>query len=349
MKINGFFTSEKRISSGIADIFQNYTISERMCNFMKRKITEILRYRKIAAGCTAAVLSLIIGGGSVVQDSKVSQVSAYTDPVMEVTLEEEETPLASAPIVKTTARKDTSVRKVIMKSASKKTYTRKLPVTKKTTTVTSDTTKAVIKTETTVSKAITEKYVKKSRVKTVTTVTTTTVTTTTEKTSAASSTGTVDTTGKYSAEITQIASMMDSRVLKAYKKLGFTVEVDSSVSYAGHFDAAARKIVMQRADNTIYHELGHFAAFISGNTDKSAAFRSIYSLEKSKFTGINKAYITQNSSEYFAESVKDYILQPAELKNSRPQTYQAIADAFNKITDAQVTRIQTVYGYIWNK
>ena len=325
---------------------------------MKRKIAEILRHKKIAAGCTAAALALIIGSVAVVQDSKVPELPTYTDPVMEVTLEEEETPLASAPTVKTTTKKDTSTKKVTMKSASKKTYTKKLPTTKKTTTATSNTAKAVIETETTVSKAVTEKYTKKSKIKTVTTVTTTTVTTTTtEKTAAASSSGsnlTVSSSGtankgKYSAEITQVAPMMDSRILNAYTKLGFTVEVDSSVSYAGHFDAATRKIVLQHADNTIYHELGHFVAFISGNTDKSSAFQSIYSQEKSKFTGINKVYVTQNSSEYFAESVKDYILQPSVLKSGRPQTYQAVSDAFNKITDAQVTKIQTVYGPIWNK
>lgn len=326
---------------------------------MKRKIAEILKNKKIAAGCTAAALALIIGSVAVVQDSKVPEFPVYTDPIMEVTLEEEETPLASAPTVKTTTKKNTSTKKVTMKSASKKTYTKQLPTTKKTTTATSNTAKAVVETETTVAKAVTEKYTKKSKVKTVTTVTTTTVTTTTtEKAPVASSSNNNTSSsastakpqnGKYSAQITQIAPMMDSRVLSAYNKLEFTVDVDSSVSYAGYFDAATRKIILKQADDTIYHELGHFVSFITGNTDKSAAFQSVYSQEKSKFTGINKAYATQNSSEYFAESMKDYILQPAALKSSRPLTYQAIADALNKITDAQVTKVLTIYGPVWNR
>ena len=60
---------------------------------------------------------------------------------------------------------------------------------------------------------------------------------------------------------------MDSRVLNAFTKLGFTVKVDSSVSYSGHFDARTRTITMKQMDDTIYHELGHFLAFMAGNMD----------------------------------------------------------------------------------
>lgn len=67
---------------------------------------------------------------------------------------------------------------------------------------------------------------------------------------------------------------MDSKVLNAYKKMGFTVTVDPGVSYAGYFDARTRSITLQNADDTIYHELGHYLAFIAGNVDKSSSFRS---------------------------------------------------------------------------
>ena len=59
------------------------------------------------------------------------------------------------------------------------------------------------------------------------------------------------------------------------------------------------------------------------------------------------AYVTQNSSEYFAESVKDYVQNPVRLKSSRSETYTAIQNAIGKMTDAQISKLQSVYGPIW--
>lgn len=143
------------------------------------------------------------------------------------------------------------------------------------------------------------------------------------------------------------APRMDSRVLSAFDKLGFKMNVDSTVSYAGYFDAKTRRIILRKEDQTVYHELGHFLAFVTGNIDKSASFNSVYAQEMSKYTGANKAYATQNSSEYFAESVKDYMLNAAELRSSRPQTYAAVEDALNKLTDAQIAKVQKIYGPVW--
>ena len=128
---------------------------------------------------------------------------------------------------------------------------------------------------------------------------------------------------------------MDSRVLNAYARMGFTVTVDPNAAYAGHFDARSRSITIQEADETIYHELGHFLAFIAGNVDQSSAFASVYNSEKAKFTGYNKAYATQNAAEYFAESVKDYMLNGAALSSQRPNTYKAIQSALNTVTTAR--------------
>lgn len=98
---------------------------------------------------------------------------------------------------------------------------------------------------------------------------------------------------------------------------------------------------------SVYHELGHFLAFIAGNVDKTSGFQSIYTAEKEKVTSFNKAYVTQNSSEYFAESVKDFILNNNALKNARPQTYAAVESALNQITDAQIAKIEKIYGPFW--
>ena len=98
----------------------------------------------------------------------------------------------------------------------------------------------------------------------------------------------------------------------------------------------------------IIHELGHFLAFIAGNVDQSSAFASVYNSEKAKFTGYNKAYATQNAAEYFAESVKDYMLNGAALSSQRPNTYKAIQSALNTVTTARADAILKAYSSIWS-
>ena len=73
----------------------------------------------------------------------------------------------------------------------------------------------------------------------------------------------------------------------------------------------------------------------------------MYNEEKGKYTAINKAYATQNSAEYFAQSFRDYTENPAALKASRPQTYAAIQQALSRVTDAQVANLLRVYRAVW--
>lgn len=148
--------------------------------------------------------------------------------------------------------------------------------------------------------------------------------------------------------ITQIAPKVDGRVLSAYQKLGFKVTINSGVSYSGLCDAKTRTITLRKADETIYHELGHFVAFIAGNMDTSSGFRDIYNREKANYNEYNKAYVLSSSSEYFAESFRNYTLNPGALQASRPETYAAIETALSKITDSQISRILSVYGPYWN-
>ena len=314
---------------------------------MKKKITELLKKRRVAAGLTAIVLAVAVGSVSVVQQkSQIPELPVYTDPEMETNIEEEETPLADKPVVKTTTSKKTTTKKVKMKKAAAKTYTKELPATSTTSKKTAQTSSASVVTQTTVVKKIEEKYTKKSKVKVVTTVATTTVTTTTTAKAGASTvnnnsgvTGTV--------EVGQLAPKEDSRVLTAYRTLGFKVNVDPSVSYSGYFNARNRQITLKKANETIYHELGHFIAFIAGNVDTTSEFKTIYNQEKSLYTAYNKAYVTQNSSEYFAESAKEYVLNPGALKAARPKTYEAVRSAVESITDERIAKIQKYYGAIW--
>ena len=321
---------------------------------MKKRITELLKKRRVAAGLTAIVLAVAVGSVAVVQQkSQIPELPVYTDPEMETNIEEEETPLADKPVVKTTTSKKTTTKKVKMKKAAAKTYTKELPATSTTSKKTAQTSSASVVTQTTVVKKIEEKYTKKSKVKVVTTVATTTVTTTTTAKAGASTAVNSATTVNNNSSVTgtvevgQLAPKEDSRVLTAYRTLGFKVNVDSSVSYSGYFNARNRQITLKKANETIYHELGHFIAFIAGNVDTTSEFKTIYNQEKSLYTAYNKAYVTQNSSEYFAESAKEYVLNPGALKAARPKTYEAVRSAVESITDERIAKIQKYYGAIW--
>ena len=329
------------------------TIRKDVYKLMKKKLADLFRNRKIAAGVTAIVLAVAVGSTAVVQQkSQIPELPSYTDPVLETTIEEEETPLASAPKVNTTTSKKISSKKVTMKSAAKKTYTKTLPAKSTTSRKTSETSSATVTTQTTVVKKSKEAYTKKSKVKVVTTETTTTVTTTTTAKAAAATTAQTatasgNTVANGTVDVSKIAPKADSRVITAYRTLGFTVEVNSSVSYSGYFDARNQKITVKKADDTIYHELGHFVAFVAGNADQTAEFKAIFSQEKALYTAYNKSYVTQNSAEYFAESVKEFTLNPAALKSARPKTYEAVKEAMDKLTDDRVAKVKKVYSMIW--
>lgn len=336
----------------------------------KMKIKEFLTRKKVAAGCVAAAAVIAAGSFSMVmQSSDIPELSSYTDPVIETTITGDDTPLASKPKVTTKTKRKTKTtrKKVKLKKASKKSYTKNFQK-EKTTTKTRKSGKKTVKTQTTVQTATTEKYTKKSKQKVVTQKIVTTVKTTTTvaasqqnaqtqevsfQSSGTQNSGSAKTSSQKASKhtisnVASIAPKMDSRVLNAYARMGFTVTVDPNAAYAGHFDARSRSITIQEADETIYHELGHFLAFIAGNVDQSSAFASVYNSEKAKFTGYNKAYATQNAAEYFAESVKDYMLNGAALSSQRPNTYKAIQSALNTVTTARADAILKAYSSIWN-
>ena len=338
-----------------------------------KKITEWLANKKVVSSCAAIALAAVIGGVSLFSGAgETPEFPSYTDPIMETSIIEDETPLASQPktTVKTTSSTKTTRKTVKLKKASKKSYTKKLKTKTKVTNKTNKSGNTTVDTKTTVVTKATAKYTKKSKKKVVTskiitTVQTTTtqqvsidnetaVSTTSSGTSAAQATAAASSSqnqSKYEANVANVASVagkMDNRVIAAYQQLGFKIVVDPSVNYSGYFDARSRSITMKQIDDSVYHELGHFLAFIAGNADKTASFQSIFAAEKANVTAFNKAYVTQNASEYFAESVKDYILNNASLKSSRPQTYAAVQNALNQITDAQIAKIQKIYGAFWN-
>lgn len=349
----------------------------------REKLREVLRRKSVKAGGVILAAALVFGGGVWVQQgsqTKAPELVTYVDQLGDIVIEGEETPLA-APKVKTTTKTKTKKKKIKLKAPSTRTYVEKGKTTtkvktkkktrgkgeKKTTTVT----------ETTTNTSIVYEFKKGSNIKTQVTTTKTTIVTTTAAGDLNVKTGTKTITAAAAAPITAvpaaaaptaaaaapaaqpqqpavqqvavgaIAPKLDARVMNAFNKLGFTINVNAGVNYSGLFDARTRSITLKVADSTAYHELGHFLGFIAGNYDKTAQFQGIFNEEKALYTDYNAAYVLSNSSEYFAESFRNYTLDPAALQASRPKTYAAITEALSKVTDAQVNGIQAAYSAIW--
>ena len=157
----------------------------------------------------------------------------------------------------------------------------------------------------------------------------------------------------HTLSLRHLASAADESVLRAFEYMGFKLEQKSSASYRGYFTVKERKIYLKDLSGTVvYHELGHFLAWISGDRDKTVAFRAIYENEKAKMTSSNRVYSTQNSSEYFAESYREFCINPDVLKKQRPQTYNAIKAAvsyLNSKSDSYLATIKQAYEKAyWN-
>lgn len=313
-------------------------MERKVCTEMKGKFLELVKKSSKLKISVVAAIAVVIGCIGIYEYSQVPELPIYTaDPVIAVTIEEEEVPLASKSTTTTKTSKSVSTKTETLSKKSTKTYTKSLGTTTKTTTKTTKNTAKTVKTQTTVKTTQIENYYKNKKYKKVTTTKLTTVKTTTT---------TANTI--YEVSIDKIAPKMNVKIRNAFTTLGFKVYIDNSVNYAGYFDAKNRAITLKAEDDTIYHELGHFLAFVSGNTDTTSSFKSIYNAEKSKYKGTNKSYVIQNSSEYFAESVKEYVLSGASLKNSRPKTYAAITSAINKVTTTQVNKVKMVYAVCWS-
>ena len=310
-----------------------------------QKMKETLRQISKKAGALVLATAIVLGGGTYVynQQNPVPELVTYIDEDSVVQIQEDETPLASPKVTKST-KTTKSTKKISLKSAASKTYAQKGKTTTKKKTTKTKSAKKTVTTETVTVTSITNNYKKGSKINTqVTTVKTTVTKTTVTNTAAPVTTPVTDGT----VAVTQIAPAADKRVLNAFQKLGFQVVIQSNVPYSGLCDAETRTITLKQADETVYHELGHFLAFVAGNIDTSAAFQQIFQNEKSKYTAYDKGYVLQNSAEYFAQSFWDYTKNPAALKASRPQTYAAIQQALSRVTDAQVANLLRVYRAVW--
>ena len=306
--------------------------------------------KKVVAGLTSIILAVVLIFGGVTfynnhQQEKFEKQMASFESVdtmkhpkeSTIKIDGVEVPLSKAPKVttKTTTKRSKKVQKLKKKaSKSKVTTTKKTRTTKKTTQSSSQ--RKVVDTKVVTT---TKDYDKKgSKKRTVKTTIVTTVKTTTVKLESGPTGTTVRTLG----------SQADKKILDAFESLQFKLVINKNAEHTGLFSVKSHKIEIQTAKSyVLLHELGHFANFIAGDKVSTDEWKSIYNSEKSKYTGYNKDYVTKTASEYFAESVKDYILNNASLKSSRPQTYEAVQNALNMITDAQIAKIQKIYGPFW--
>lgn len=338
-----------------------------------KKIREFLQQTAVKTGAvivaTALVLTSSTWSGSLRPDTITeASLPIFIDTEGDERIEGEEVPLAGtfgSPKVTKTTKTKVSTKKVRMRVKSAKTYVKKSATKTTTKTAKKTTSTAKTTTKTVTATNVTNTFIRGSNIYTQKTTVKTTVTTTVESKAkagtASSSVVTLDAgsaggvqpaeqvqkLAKTGLGIRSMAPRADARALSAFEQLGFTVNVNPTVSYAGVFDARAQAITLKDENDTIYHELGHFVAFVAGNVDTSMAFQQIYQQEMNAYTEFNRSYVTQNSSEYFAESFKNYTLEPAKLRSTRPQTYMAIEQALSNITDAQVSRMASVYGPLW--
>lgn len=147
----------------------------------------------------------------------------------------------------------------------------------------------------------------------------------------------------HTPSVRYLAPVADESILHAFEYLDFKLEQKKSASYSGYFSVKEHKIYLKTISGTVvYHELGHFLAWISGDKDKTAEFKAIYGKEKAKMISSNRAYSTQNSSEYFAESYREFCITPDELKKQRPQTYNAIKSAVNYLNSKNDSYLATI-------
>lgn len=265
-------------------------------------------------------------------------------PGFVIEIPEEEVPLG-APKITTKVTTKTSTTKTNMAKAATKTSKTTTKNTKKTTKTTKSAVKKTV-VETTVLTTKVTSTTKKSKVKTVkTTVKTTTKTTETQLAVAAPT----NTTQAFT--INSFADMngkIDAKVYNAFNKLGFKYIYDTSISSTGVFSIKNHWIKL-KVNNGFYmmHELGHFLSALKGGADSTTEWKNIHAAEKANYTGSNKAYVTSTAAEYFAESYRDYTVEPAKLQQERPQTYAYMKRMVTSLTDKEVTDFGDTYSIFW--
>ncbi len=281
------------------------------------------------------------GTGLTVADITDTMPETGTD---EIVAGEEEVPLASAPKVSVKKSTKTTTKKKTLKKAAKKTKT----TTKKKTSKKKSTKKTSTKKK---SKVQTIRTTVVTTVKTTTQTFGTTTTTTTNNAASVGASTAVSSSGFAISKFSDIKGHVDSKVYDAFVNLGFELKINSKLATTGVFSTKNHNIQLKRGQSSyLLHELGHFVSALKGRNgkkiDQSSEFTRIYNEEKSAYVGNNKAYVTQDAAEYFAESFRDYTENPSALKSQRPKTYSYISQMV--ISSSDVKAFRNAYGWYWS-
>lgn len=284
-------------------------------------------------------------GATVVADITETMPETGTD---EIVAGEEEVPLAKAPKVTVKKSTKTTTKKKTLKKAATTTKTvTKKKTSKKKSTKKSATVQTV--TETTIQTTQKTSTKKKSKVQTIKTTVVTTVKTTqtdlgTTTINGSSASTVVATSGFAISSFSDIKGHVDSKVYNAYTNLGFGFAINSSLNTTGVFSVSKKKIELKRGQSSyLLHELGHFVAALKDSADETSEFKSIYNAEKKAYVGNNKAYVTQDAGEYFAESFRDYTENPSALKSQRPKTYAYINKIVESVSNSDINWFKNYY------
>ena len=303
-----------------------------------KNLKQLLNNQKAKrVGCILLAAAVLGTGAWAVdngQKSDVPELTSFVDLDDQISIDEDEVPLTSAPKTSVKTQTSTTKKVVNLKKKSTKTYTQKSkPKSVKSPTITKTSRAATTTTNRVTTTYVTKRYKKNSKKMTMITTKKIKTTITTVTKTAANSGGTTTAsvqkaatttasakknTTPYNVPVATLAPLLDSRVMKAYQELHFDITIDGTVSYAGYFDARKQNITLREESDTIYHEIGHFVAFLAGNVDTKANFQSIYQQEKNSFTGSRRVYAVQNASEYFAECFRAESGSLCFLKKEEP-------------------------------
>lgn len=283
------------------------------------------------------------GTGLTVADITDTMPETGTD---EIVAGEEEVPLASAPKVSVKKSTKTTTKKKTLKKAAKKTKT----TTKKKTSKKKSTKKTATKKK---SKVQTIRTTVVTTVKTTTQTFGTTTTTTTNNAASVGASTAVSSSGFAISKFSDIKGHVDSKVYDAFVNLGFELKINSKLATTGVFSTKNHNIQLKRGQSSyLLHELGHFVSALKGRNgkkiDQSSEFTRIYNEEKSAYVGNDKAYVTQDAAEYFAESFRDYTENPSALKSQRPKTYSYISQMVSSLSSSDVKAFRNAYGWYWS-
>lgn len=275
------------------------------------------------------------GTGLTVADITDTMPETGTD---EIVAGEEEVPLASAPKVSVKKSTKTTTKKKTLKKAAKKTKT---------------TTKKKTSKKKSTKKTATVQTVTETTVKTTTQTFGTTTTTTTNNAASVGASTAVSSSGFAISKFSDIKGHVDSKVYDAFVNLGFELKINSKLATTGVFSTKNHNIQLKRGQSSyLLHELGHFVSALKGRNgkkiDQSSEFTRIYNEEKSAYVGNNKAYVTQDAAEYFAESFRDYTENPSALKSQRPKTYSYISQMVSSLSSSDVKAFRNAYGWYWS-